>query len=269
MCTGALPVFLEASSPRISGLLATMNSKILLPEHLTKEQEKLVYTSDNKAKLEAELPEITLGDVTLPLEPLQYNRMPSRWKTFGLIINSSETSVDWENVVRMLEGLENAGIKLKPEKQAMVVRKLNIHGQQHLILKALQRPKATGLRMRNWCLVQQVFRSFYDKAVLANWEKEETAKALRLAKQVVELLEHEEHCGGQAKADNVLEQDFRRKPSVIAVPTSLAAVLALRHEGDVEEVKTMAGRLVAALKQDDYDVSISPTSIPTTQMTLC
>jgi hypothetical protein len=49
--------------------------------------------------------------------------------------------------------------------------------------------------------------------------------------------------------------DWRGKPEVIAVPTELAAKLAERHEGDVAEVKALAGRLLGALKQDDYMVS--------------
>jgi hypothetical protein len=251
---GALPVFLESSTPELSSLLSETNSKILLPSHLTKEQQKLVYKQENKAKLEAEPVEITLGDVTLALEHLDRNRLPNRWATFKDIVAKSETREDWENVVRVLEGFESAGIKLSTDKQAMVVRRLNIEGMHHIILKALQRVKATGLRMREWRVLLQVLRAPYDKAALADWDEEETTKALRFAKQVAELLEDEEHCGGQ-----VAEHDFRGKPAVIAVPTALAAVLAHKHSGDVQEVKTLAGRLVAALKQDDYTVSTIPS----------
>lgn len=226
-----------------------------MPRHLTKEQEALVYRTSNKAKLEAEPVEITLGDVTLPLEHLDVNRLPSRWPNFSAILRQSETREDWENVVRMLEGYENAGIKLNAGKHALVVRRLNLAGMQHLILKALQRPRATGLRMREWPLMVQILRAVHDKAAMADWDEEETANALRLAKQIVELLEDEEHCGGQVRREKVSEHDFRGKPEVIAVPTGLAAALALRREGDVEEVKTLAGRLVAALKQDDYEAS--------------
>jgi hypothetical protein len=194
--------------------------------------------------------------VTIPLEPLDRNTLPSRWTTFSTILKQSETREDYENVVRMLEGFENAGIKLGADKHALVVRRLNLAGMQHLILKALQRPKATGLRMREWPLMLQILRSLHDKAAMADWDEDETEKALRLAKQIVELLEEEEHCGAQKRGERAAEHDFRGKPAVIAVPTGLAAVLALRHKGDVEEVKTLAGRLVAALKQDDYEVSI-------------
>jgi hypothetical protein len=181
--------------------------------------------------------------------------LPPRWPTFSTIVRQSETREDYENVVRMLEGFENAGIKLDADKHAFVVRRLNLAGMQHLILKALQRPQATGLRMREWPVMLQILRSAHDKAAMADWDEEETKKALRLAKQMVELLEDEEHYGGQKRGEKAAEQDFRGKPAVIAVPTGLAAVLALRYKGDVEEVKTLAGRLVAALKQNDYEVN--------------
>lgn len=242
-----------------------MNSKVLLPSHLTPEQQRLVYKVENKAKLEAEPVEITLGEVTLPLEHLDRNRLPNRFQTFNEIVKKSESKDDWENVVRMLEGFENAGIKINPAWQEKVVRKLNRSGNQHLILKALQRAKATGLRMSEYQVLLQVLRSVHDKAALSDWDKEETTKALRLAKQVVELLEDEEHCGGRARGEMVSGQDLRGKPPVVALPTELAAVLAERHGGNVEEVKTLAGRLMAALKQDNYNVSPAP-SIPSPRL---
>jgi hypothetical protein len=260
VCTGALPVFLSPSSPELSSLLSTFNSKVLLPSHLTKEQQKLVFGQDNKAKLEAEPVEITLGEVTLPLEHIDRNRLPNRFETFKKIVKKSESKEDWENVVRMLEGFENAGIKAKPDWQELVVRQLNLSGNHHLILKALQRAKATGLRMSEYRVLAQVLRGVHDKAALSDWDKEETAKALRFAKQIVELLEDEEHCGGQTRGEMVSEKDYRGKPAVVALPAELAAVLAERHGGDVEEVKTLAGRLMAALKQDDY--TVSPSLLP-------
>jgi hypothetical protein len=174
----------------------------------------------------------------------------------------SETKEDWENVVRMLEGMENAGIKVKQNRQEMVVRQLNLHGMQHLVLKALQRPKATGVRLSSWGVLVQVLRSVHDKAALADWEKDETIKALRLAKQVVELMDDEEHCGVQPRGEMESKGDFRGKPVVVALPTELAAVLAEKHAGDKEEVKKMANRLVNALKQDDYMVRMTPDNRP-------
>jgi hypothetical protein len=155
----------------------------------------------------------------------------------------------------MLEGFENAGIKVKSERLELVVRKLNAAGQQRLVLKALQRAKSTGVRLRDRAVLLQVLRGIHDQAALSDWDKEETAKALRFAKQVTELLEDEEHCGGKGRGEMVGKEDWRGKPEVVAVPTELAAKLAERYEGDVTEVKALASRLVGALKQDDYTVS--------------
>jgi hypothetical protein len=252
-------VFLEPSSPELSTLLSTFNTKVLAPEHFSKEQQALVYRTANKAKLLAEPVEITLGDVTLPLEHIDRNHRPNRWATLREIVQKSKSREDYENVVRMLEGFDNAGIKLKPERQEFVVRHMNLNGMQSLVLKAVQRAGKTGVRMSEYRVLLQVLRGVHDKAALSDWDKDETIKMLRYARQIVELLEDEEHCGGKSRGDKVAENDWRGKPSVVAVPTEMAAVLADRHGGDVGEVKVLAGRLVGSLMQDGYEVS-SPSS---------
>jgi hypothetical protein len=252
---GVLPNFLPPSSPELSALLSTFNSKVLLPSHLTAEQQKLVYSQESRAKLEAEPVEITLGDVTLPLEHIDRNRLPNRFKHLKQIISRSETKEDWENVVRCLEGFEEAGIEVRAQWQEMVVRKLNLADMQHLVLKALQRPKASGIRLSNLGVLRQVLRTVHDKAALADWAQEDTHKSFKLAKQVVELMEDEEHCGSQkrrVKKGESSEGDWRGRPSVVALPTEMAAVLAEKYGGDKEEVKKLCNRLINALKQSEY-----------------
>ena len=87
---------------------------------------------------------------------------------------------------------------------------------------------------------------------------EETVKALRFARQVVELMEEEEHHAVLSKGAKMAQTDWRGKPFIIAVPTELAAVVAQKHGGEVEVevVKTFANRLVHALKQDNFTVSL-------------
>jgi hypothetical protein len=91
---------------------------------------------------------------------------------------------------------------------------------------------------------------------------EETVKALRFARQIVELMEEEEHHAVLSKGAKMAQTDWRSKPFIIAVPTELAAVVAQKHEGDVEIVKTFANRLVHALKQDNFTVSLPCTRNP-------
>lgn len=254
---GALPNFLPPSSPELSALLSTFNSKVLLPYHLTKEQQKLVYSQESRPKLEAEPVEITLGDVTLPLEHLDRNKLPDRWQTLRGVVEKSETQEDWENVLRCLEGFVEAGIRARPQWQEMVIRKLALADMHHLILKALQRPKATGIRLSNRGVLTQVLKSVHNRAALADWEQEETKKALKMAKQVVELMEHDDHCGNKPMTTTEKDGDWRGHPAVIALPTELAAVVAEKYGGDQDEAKKMVTRLVAAIKQTDYAASLN------------
>ncbi|KAI4671250.1 uncharacterized protein J4E88_009283 [Alternaria novae-zelandiae] len=266
--SGALPNFLPPSSPELSKLLSTFNSQILLPEHLTKEQQKLVYSQESRAKLEAEPIEITLGEVTLPLEHLDRNRLPNRYKRLREICNQSETKEDWENVVRCLEGFQEAGIKVHWQWQELVIRKLNLAGMQHLVLKALQRAKETGVKLNNYGVLRAVLRTVHDKAALADWAQDDTIRAHKLAKQVVELMEDEEHYVGKrprgvkprGKPDKFAEGDYRGRPSVVALPTEMAAVLADRYGGDKEEVKKLSSRLIHALQQSGYTTSLDAIS---------
>ena len=243
-----LPVFLEPSSPELSALLAKINSKVLLPEHLTKEQQKLVYKQSSRAKLETEPVEVTIGDVTLPLEFIDRNRLPNRLRSLTEVIRKAETTEDWENVVRVVEGFHSAGIVVRPDWYDMVVRNLLEHGHSSIVLRALQRVKVTGLRLDNYLVTFRLLRDCHDRAVRSDWDAEETKLALRYAQHVVELMEQEEHHA--RKAATTVQSDWRSKPFVIAVPLELTAVVAQNHRGNVDTVKILANRLVHALKQD-------------------
>jgi hypothetical protein len=258
---GGLPVFLEPSSTELSSTLAQINSKVLLPEHLTREQQKLVYKENGRAKLEAQPVEVTIGEVTLPLEHIDRNVRPGRWESLQEVVSQSETPADWENVVRVLEGFHSAGIQVRPQWQELVVRKLNENGHHSIVLKALQRVKATGLRLSNYPVAFRVLKGAHERAADSDWDKDETVKALRYARQVVELMEEEEHHAvSSVKGAKKGPTDWRSAPYVVAVPTELAAIVAKQHEGDAELVKNLANRLVNVLKQDNTAALAKPQS---------
>lgn len=248
---GSLPVFLEASTPELSKLLADVNAKVLLPEHLTKEQQDLVYKQANKARLEAEPIEITLGDVTLPLQHIDRNTdLLNRWLTIRDIAESSKTPEDFENVIRALEGYTDAGIKLPQWKQLGIVRILQKNGMDHLVLKALQRSRKTGLRLRDQASTLLVLEGLIYRAVRSGWEKEEVAKMLKFTEQVLEMMEQPEHRGHAPLTPG----DIRASPLIIAHALGLAAARAKKHTGgDVDgKVKKYASRLMHAMQQDNF-----------------
>ncbi|ORY19181.1 hypothetical protein BCR34DRAFT_595623 [Clohesyomyces aquaticus] len=249
---GSLPQFLEPSTPELATLLSKLNSKILLPAHLNHDQQLLVYKQENKAKLESEPINITLGEVTLPLEHIDRNRdCPSKRKTFKEVVALAETPADWENVLRMVQGFYDAGLEITPDRKEKVIRCLGEAGMHHLILKALQRSGDTGIKIKNGDeLLWMVLRQMRLKAS-AEWEKEETKKALSLVEQIMELMENKDHLGGQ----DVLPGDLRANPLVIALPLELAAVRAKKHtEGQDKDGKVAkyALRLMKALEQDRW-----------------
>lgn len=193
---GALPVFLSPSSPELEKLLSQTNRRILLPRHLTEEQARLVFKKKNKARIEAEPIEITLGEVTLPLEHLNRNTdLPASKLQLYEIAALSKTKEDWENVVRTLEGYVNAGIRIRSVWAQKVVRQLGENDMQHLILKAVQRASATGINLKDWGVTVHVLDAMRSKAAKSGWEKEELEKALKMTEQVVELMDDEVHLG--------------------------------------------------------------------------
>ena len=229
-----------------------MNRRILLPLHLTKDQGKLVYKKENQAKLEAEPIEITLGDVTLPLEHLDVNRdIPSRWQSIKSIVNLSKTQDDWENVLRIMEGFQNASAPMKTQWKQFIVRRMSIAGQHHLILKAVQKASDTGLRLSDVALANTVFQTIHWKALESEWNPKETKKALDLAEELVELLEDDRHLGKK----DVSIGDIRASPYTIAIPLEMAAVRAKRHT-DVQDtdgkVSLYASRFMQATQQDEF-----------------
>lgn len=145
---------------------------------------------------------------------------------------------------------------VKTKWQEMVVRKLDEAGMHHLVLKMLQRPTVSGIRLSNRGVVTQVLTGVHNRAAMADWEQEETTKALKMAKQVVELMENDDHHASQSAATSNEKGDWRSHPAVVALPTALAAVTAEQHGGDRDYLKKMVNRLVAAISQTDYMVSL-------------
>ncbi|KAF1994836.1 hypothetical protein P154DRAFT_526754 [Amniculicola lignicola CBS 123094] len=244
----SLPEFLEASTPALSAELAILNSQILLPLHLTHEQQQLVYKEKNRAALETDPVPITIGNVTLPLKHIDQNRMPNRWRTLKAIVDQSSTPEDWENVLRMMEGFRNAGVHVKGNRIEKIIRQMSEAGMHHLILKAAQRADKTDFKLDNPGIVYRAFGSMYDKAADSGWDLEETRKALSMSEQLLELMEDKEHLGKK----EVGPHDLRASPLVIAVPTGLTAAIAkMFKDEDHFKVAKYASRLVDTLEQNN------------------
>ncbi|KAF2113860.1 hypothetical protein BDV96DRAFT_648100 [Lophiotrema nucula] len=256
-----LPSFHEPSTPELATLLSTLQSRVLLPQHLSKEQQKLVYKLENKPKLEAEPIEITVGDVTLPLEHLDRTKdLPDRWSHVKEILDKSETETDFENVLRMLEGCRDANVRLKPANKEKIVRGMTRKDMQHLVLKAVQRSDRTSMRLRKESFIITVMRSMHLKAFKSGWAEADTKKGLSYAEQVVALMEEKDNLG---KVD-LTPADPRSSPWVIAPVAELAAVRAKKHTGGKDldgKVQKYAARLMNSLLQTEFATSGLPEHV--------
>jgi hypothetical protein len=177
--------------------------------------------------------------------------IPSRWKSIKSIVELSKTQDDWENVVRIMEGFQNASAPMKTQWKEFIVRRMNMAGQHHLILKAAQKASSTGLRLSDVAIARAIFQSVHSKALESEWDPKETKKALNLAERFVELLEDDQHLG---KKDVVLG-DIRASPYTIAIPLALAAVRAKRHTDGQDtdgKVALYASRFMNATQQKDF-----------------
>ncbi|OCL11748.1 hypothetical protein AOQ84DRAFT_386613 [Glonium stellatum] len=250
--TGGLPVFQESTSPKLSTLLETLNSNILLPRHLNADQRRLVYQKKHASRLENEPMYVQIGDVEMQLKHVdQVKDLPSRWSVLKQVVELSKDQKDWDNVVKMLEGFYLAGIHLKPRQLVKLIRRANQANMQHIVLRALQQVKTTGLSLKNPEILEAVLIGIRNKASQSGWEPESTKKALAFTEQVMELMENPEHLGTSFAKSG----DPRASPLVIALPLELAVIRAARHLDGKDadgKVKIYAVRLMSAFKQDNF-----------------
>jgi hypothetical protein len=241
-------------------LLAKLNSKILLPQHLTRDQAQLVYKKENRARLEAEPLYITLGEVELPLEHIDRTKdVPNRWHTVKEVIERARTPEDWENVLLMVEGFRGAGLKFLPHWQKKVLRKMFEAKRADLVMRALERVQETKFSLKEQETREVVFLGLRNCAANEGWSKEGTTWALSTIERVIELMEHKLHLGKWAAAPG----DPRANPFVIAYPLELAAMKVKKHLGGKDDGSVMkyATRTMAAFKQDDFMTTTLPATL--------
>lgn len=212
-----------------------------------------MFQKENAARLDAEPIEITLGNVTVPLVPINRARgVPSRRLAIQSIVNNSSTADDWENVLRMVQGFTEAGIPLASDRMEFVVRKLGDAGMQSLIVKAVVRGKETGLQLRKENLIWVVLRQFIKRAEESGWEAEETKKMATMVETIFEALEERQHLGHLELGPG----DMRANPLLLGVVAELTARAAKSSgESDVDgKVEKYARRLVVGLKAEGTHV---------------
>jgi len=157
-----------------------------------------------------------------------------------------ETKEDFENVPRLLEGLRNARAKLEPLFAEKVAKALGQKGQQSVILECARRGEKTGFQLKDDRLVRQILWFFHDKAVKADFENVETAKALKWSEQLFELLE---------LSGNKVSEKGAAVPKIQAHNIGVLLSLAAKNAQDGKDVDGKVEKYAKRLLATDLNIA--------------
>ncbi|KAJ1335402.1 hypothetical protein MN608_02139 [Microdochium nivale] len=235
--------FTPTSSPQLDELLDTMRQKIILPSFLPTEQRNKLYNPEWEQRLKADPITIEIDGEVLKFyhQNLLNGDMPKTAPLLKEIITKFKTAEDYANLQPLLEGLHQAGRKMKPAQQAQIARVVCGNGHYQTLLECARAVKRTGFKLEEHETVLNLLTTIQIKAVDAGWAPGATKQALRHAEMVLEMLESEDHTPRKRKVGDEYFDGVRlhTTPVVILAPLHLAAAL-----GDVEKTTKLGSDLL-------------------------
>jgi hypothetical protein len=174
--------------------------------------------------------------------------LPNVRKSLYKAMSLMKDKKDWANLPNLLAGLNTSGANMSASKvKSMILSKILAAGRQETLLECLRRGEVTGIQLKDPDFVTRVLLTMQMRAFRADWHEHETAKALKWAEMVVELMEDPKHAGSRFLAG---ENDPRLQPAVIGLLLELAAVRSVKHleSRDVDgKVAEYGARLLGTL----------------------
>ncbi|PGH27201.1 hypothetical protein AJ80_01158 [Polytolypa hystricis UAMH7299] len=257
-----VPVFKPTSSEKLDSLLNKFRETVFIPASLTQRHQRLIYRDKYAGKLQQQPVFVNVGrdgSEKFQLRHLDFQKSP-RTTEFREVVRLLKTREDWYAFTPFLSGLRASKRKLEPQHWEWVIRQASRAGMQDLALKWAVQSKHTGLTLKYPGVARQMFQSFFEKGLAADFKGEEVVYALKLAKQAAMLLNAPEHTWAIEK------EDPKRQPFTIGVLLELAAARAIDafegkdEEGDVNLYTTvlMANwRLGTTAAPKDKDVFLA------------
>ena len=175
-------------------MLAEVHKKIILPSFLNFESRRKIYNNDYKERLRTNPITIEIGgeehrfSYVNPMEELPNVRHMVH-RSIGLM----KTPADFENLPRLLEGLQRAGRHLRPDDYAHMVRLAGERGSIYTIIECARSVRRTGFRLDQSEIVSEILFHLEMKAIESNWDEAQTRQALAWSEQVLDLLHDENH----------------------------------------------------------------------------
>lgn len=229
----AVPAFTETSSTELNDLLTKVRSTIFLPTHVSKGQQDLIYKPKYARSLETEPVTARIGGEDFVLKHIDVTTdVPGKRESLQQALNLMQEKRDWDNLPNLLQGLSQARYRPGMAMNLKILRKTGGAGRQDVILECLRRVKDTGMKLTNPTFTIQVLWWFQHKAVVSDWDNEETQKALAWAETAMVMLEDRNHWGKKTLS---VEEDPREWPQIHGILLQLAAVRASKHKNGKDE----------------------------------
>jgi hypothetical protein len=232
---------METSSTELNDLLSEIRQKIMLPSHLSKKHQKLIYKKKYENELLTEPVVAKIANEAFELQHIDKKKDLNHKKAIFTAIGLMKEKKDWANLPNLLAGMKLAGVNTN--KLPMKNRILSLAskaGRHEVILECLWRVEDTGMQLKEPEFAINVMSAIQQRALNTDWHEHELAKALKWAELVLVMMEEPKHAGSRILA----EDDPRLQPQVIGILLELASVKAVRYlegrdvDGKVAEYST-------------------------------
>ncbi|KAI0114839.1 hypothetical protein F4814DRAFT_417278 [Daldinia grandis] len=252
--------FTETSSPELDHLLSTIRHKIILPAYLPTDQRRKIFSPKYEKKLQSDPIIIEIdGEVLKFRHQNPFRDMPQTRRAVLDAVTLFDAPEDFANLRPLIEGVAYASRKFHHGFYCKLIRVLGAKGRIFEVIELARAVARTEFRLDASEKVNEIMHFVQMKAIDADRDAaeepadaveepadgisaardpvKETAKALRWAEIVIELLQLEAHQPRRFKSDPVLEGELplHRDPMVLLAPLHLAAALVSKQGGEVDE----------------------------------
>jgi hypothetical protein len=242
LCLGNEVLFSDASSQELDNVLSEILHKIILPARLPPPQQKRVYQKSAKDSLKRDPVIIEVEGYEHRFEHIDKlgGDVPNSSKILFQALRLMETKADWDNLTRLLSGMNKAGRRWNSADHSKMIRLAGSKGQIYSIIEAARQVRRTNFKVDTPEQLSELLHWVQMKAVDSNWDADATAKALRWSEMVLEILQDSKHKSTPVTGQAPLHRD----PQVLGAILHLAAARAVKHQ----EGKDVGGKVTEYAK---------------------
>lgn len=215
-------------------VLKTIQEKTIFPAYLPQKQRKIVFNPKMRTHMQSNPIIIEVDGVEHRFSPIDRSKdIPNSKKSFNQAMNLMETSEDWANLGTLLAGYKKAGVKLRNQHWAKIVRRAEETGNIYAVIECAKQAEKTGLKLQTHEMVVRLLAAINNKIIGGN--KAATAQAAKWMEVALDLLNHPEQATHRdAAADSKVHA------------SRLARGLVLFTRASVVSAKKTAGQDAAA-----------------------